>query len=184
MTDCCSCLYQLLYPGFPPLPLLPVLSCLLTPLSMGPLRASSCPWSTIVGSLRTSPAHEIWRLPCTAPSHAPATLTSPQHSHQCLHLDVDMKSQMDLTSDVNSYSSAHHRLLSLRWQLCPSPSHSEIRHFGSSLPRPPSSVRRFWWYHSRDLCFSSPHLVLTSTVSHLDCCCGSAPPLPKPPCSE
>lgn len=145
MTDCCSCLYQLLYPGFPPLPPLPILSCLLTPLSMGPLRASSCPWSTIVGSLKTSPAHEVWILPCTAPNHAPAALTSPH----CLHLDVDMRSQMDLTSVVNSYSSCvHHRLLSLRWRLCPSPSHSEIWHFGSFLPHPPSSVRRSWWCHS------------------------------------
>ena len=92
VTDCCSRLFQLLDPGFPPLPLLPFLSCLLTPLSRRSLRASSCPWSTIVGSLRTSPALEVWMLPCTAPNHAPVAPTSAQHSHQCLHLVVDMQS--------------------------------------------------------------------------------------------
>lgn len=138
VTDCCSCPYQLLYPGFPPLPPLPILSCLLTPLSLGPLRASSCPWPAVAGSLRTLPAHEVWILPCPAPGRAPAALTSPQG----LHVDVDMGSQVGLASDANSYSCAHHRPLSPRGQLALL--HHTQRCALWLCPSPPSSVRRSW----------------------------------------
>ena len=144
MTDCYSCLYQLLDPGFPPLPLLPFLSCLLTPLSRGPVRASSCPWSTIVRSLRTSPAHEVWMLPCTAPNHAPAAPASPQRSHQYLHEDVDMQSQVDLTSDVRSRSCALHRLSVSEAAALPFSVTLREPALWSFLPCPASSVHRSW----------------------------------------
>ena len=178
MTDCCSRLFQLLDPGFPPLPLLPFLSCLLTPLSRTSLRASSCPWSTIVGSLRTSPALEVWMLPCTAPNHAPVAPTSAQHSHQCLHLVVDMQSQMDLTSDVKSHSCALHRLSVS--EVAALPFSVTLRDLALGLlPCPPTLLcpQILVVSLSRDLCFSSSHLVFTSTVSSglfLWCCPSSA----------
>ena len=187
MTDCCSHLFQLLDPGFPPLPLLPFLSCLLTPLSRTSLRASSCPWSTIVGSLRTSPALEVWMLPCTAPNHAPVAPTSAQHSHQCLHLVVNMQCQMDLTSDVKSHSCALHRLSVS--EVAALPFSVTLRDLALGLlPCPPTLLcpQILVVSLSRDLCFSSSHLVFTSTVSSglFLWCCPSSAQAPLQPHSE